>query len=151
MPGRSTLTATSSPSVVTAKCTWAIEAAATGFSSNALNTCSTGWPRSASIVARAAATGKRRQAILERCQIVGDVVAQEIGAGREALAELDEGRAHLLERRGQPLARPALGPLVHERPGQPQERQRLGQQLEGKERVVPRQRPPDTDHPPTVT
>ena len=94
---------------------------------------------------------KRRQAILERCKVMGNVVAQEIGAGRQALAKLDEGRPHLLQRRGQPLARPALGPLVHEGPREAQERPRLGQQLEGKERVVAGKGPPDPDHPPTMT
>src|SRR5216684_1265742 len=53
MPGRSTLTATSRPSVVTAKCTWAIEAAATGTSSKLANNAVTGWPSSASMVRRA--------------------------------------------------------------------------------------------------
>ena len=58
MPGRSTLTATSRPSVVTAKCTWAIEAAATGVSSKLVNSASIGWPSSASMMRRASAPGK---------------------------------------------------------------------------------------------
>ena len=58
MPGRSTLTATSRPSVVTAKCTWAIEAAATGVSSKLVNNASIGWPSSASMMRRASAPGK---------------------------------------------------------------------------------------------
>ncbi len=55
MPGRSTLTATSRPSVVTAKCTWAIEAAATGASSKLVKIASIGWPSSASMMRRASA------------------------------------------------------------------------------------------------
>ena len=57
IPGRRILTATSLPSLVTAKCTCAIEAAATGTSSNARNRLSTGQPNSASIEARASRVG----------------------------------------------------------------------------------------------
>ena len=53
--GRRILTATSSPSVVTAKWTWAIEAAATGRSSKLANSSSIGAPSSASIIQRARA------------------------------------------------------------------------------------------------
>ena len=58
MPGRSTFTATSRPSVATAKWTWAIDAAATGTSSKLLNSASIGWPSSASMVRRASAPEK---------------------------------------------------------------------------------------------
>ena len=57
IPGRSTLTATGSPSVVTAKCTCAIEAAATGSSSKLANSSTIGRPRSASTIARASSAG----------------------------------------------------------------------------------------------
>ena len=50
--------------------------------------------------------GKRRQPILQLRQIGGDLVAEQIGAGSPALAELDEARPQLAERRGQPLAGP---------------------------------------------
>src|SRR6202011_1372735 len=53
MPGRNTFTATSRPSVVRAKWTWAIEAAATAVSSNEANIVSIGRENSASISARA--------------------------------------------------------------------------------------------------
>ena len=55
--GRNTFTATSRPSVVTAKCTCAIEAAATGTSSKLANSVASGAPKSASITARAALAG----------------------------------------------------------------------------------------------
>ena len=51
--------------------------------------------------------GEGRQVVLQLRQVGGDLFAQKIGAGRQRLAELDEGRAHLLQRRRQPLARPA--------------------------------------------
>ncbi len=55
MPGRSTLIATSSPAAVTPKCTWAIEAAATGRSSKLVNSSGNGRPSSRSISWRASA------------------------------------------------------------------------------------------------
>src|SRR6266446_1355572 len=58
IPGRNTLTATSCPSVVTAKWTCAIEAAATGVSSNEAKRLATGRPNSPSIRARASAPEK---------------------------------------------------------------------------------------------
>ncbi len=58
MAGRSTFTATSRPSVVTAKWTWAIDAAATGTSSKLLNKAAIGWPSSVSMVRRASAPEK---------------------------------------------------------------------------------------------
>ena len=91
-----------------------------------------------------------RQAVLERREVGGDRLAQQIGARGEALAELDEGRPHLLECRRQSLARSALRLLVDEGPRQPEERARLRHQLEGKERVVPRKGAPDADHPPSM-
>ena len=60
-------------------------------------------PRSAR---RASLAGKRRQPVLQPRQIGGDLLAEQIGAGRQDLAELDEARAQLAERRGEPLARP---------------------------------------------
>ena len=49
--------------------------------------------------------GKRRQTVLQLRQIGGDVLADEIGAGGERLAELDEARAQRLQR-----ARQGAGP-----------------------------------------
>ena len=69
MPGRSTLTATSRPSVVTAKCTWAIEAAATGVSSKLVNSASIGWPSSASTMRLRLGAGEGRQVVLQLRQV----------------------------------------------------------------------------------
>jgi len=53
-------------------------------------------------------TGERRHAILQFCQLIGDVDRQQVAARRERLAELDENRPQFLERQAQPLAaRPA--------------------------------------------
>src|SRR5690606_41456973 len=49
---------------------------------------------------------ERRQAILKPREIVGHLLAEEVGAGRERLPELDEARAEILKRRSEPLARP---------------------------------------------
>ncbi len=48
---------------------------------------------------------KRRQAILEARQIGRDLFAEDIGPGRQQLAELDEARPHFVERGGEPLTR----------------------------------------------
>ena len=66
-------------------------------------------PNSASTMARAASPGKRRQTILQLRQVGGDLLAEEIGAGRQELAELDEAGAERVQRRGEALARPRRG------------------------------------------
>jgi hypothetical protein len=72
MPGRKTLTATSRPSVVRAKWTWAIEAAATAVSSNDANIVSSGRENSASISARASRPGNggSRSCRLARSRVI---------------------------------------------------------------------------------
>ena len=74
----------------TAKCTCAIDAAAIGASSNVGNSSASRQPNSASISARASLAGKRRQLVLQQGQIGGDFVAEQVGARRQHLAELDE-------------------------------------------------------------
>jgi hypothetical protein len=51
------------------------------------------------------ASRKRRQAVLQACQVEGDLLAEEIGSGRQQLAELDEAGSQLTKRRGEPLTR----------------------------------------------
>jgi len=51
------------------------------------------------------ASRKRRQAVLQARQIEGDLLAEEIGSGRQQLAKLDEARPQLAECRGEPLTR----------------------------------------------
>ncbi len=94
--------------------------------------------------------GERRQAILQAREILGDLVAQQIGAGRQDLSELDEARPHLGQRRGQPLARPGGGgAAAPDQPGRAQQWRGAGKAIadgRGREqRVVPRQRQADPD------
>ena len=138
MPGRSTLTATSRPSVVTAKCTWAIEAAATGVSSKLVNNA----------VDRLAelglddAPGRRRRGTPADGPAIAPgrprPVRSKIGARRQGLAELDEGRTHLLQRRRQALARPAGIAAAREQPCPGDQRRRDAQDLQREQRIVPR-------------
>ncbi len=83
--------------------------------------------------------GKRRQTVLQQRQILGDVIAQEIGAGRQQLSELDEARPHLGEGGGKPFARTSDGAAAApDQPGRAQQR-RAADPFERKQRVVPRQ------------
>ena len=146
-PGRSTLTATSAPSPVRAKCTWAIDAAATRLVvERREQRCRAARPNSASI-RRAASPRERREPVLQPRQIGGDFLAHKIGAGRQDLTELDKTRADPPERRRR-AARPGARSAVPRRrrtrksrsngPRHPRER---------KERVVPRQDHADADEP----
>jgi hypothetical protein len=85
--------------------------------------------------------GKGRQTVLQARQIGGDLLAQEIGARREELAELDEARPQLVERGGQPLAgaRRARAAAAGEDARDPQERGQGRDPFERKQRVVARQ------------
>ncbi len=150
MPGRRILTATSSPVVVTAKWTWAIEAAATGWSSKLLNSVSSVRPNSSAMMARAAAAGKGRQLVLQAGHVGGELLAEQIGARREELAELDEAGAELLQRCGEALAGPGHGRFrvaPAEQAQKRQDRQQNGRALEQEQRVVARQDEPDLQEP----
>ena len=59
-----------------------------------------------------------RQAILQIREIGGEALAEQIGAGREALAELDEARTQRLQRARQALARPSRRRLVGKTPAE---------------------------------
>ena len=74
--------------------------------------------------------------ILQAPQVGRDAFIEQIGAGRERLAELGEGWAHLLQGRRQPLAGPArvAAPGKQPRPGD--QRWRDAQRLEREQRVV---------------
>jgi hypothetical protein len=88
------------PSVVTARWTWAMEAAPTGhfvelaeqLSSGASSACST--PCGSAERARAEASPEARK------RLCAAFLADEVGAGGERLAELDRGGAELLQRGG---------------------------------------------------
>ena len=83
--------------------------------------------------------GEGRQVVLQLRQVGSDPFAQEIGAGRQGLAELDEGRAHLLQRRRQPLARPARIAAACEQTRPRDQRRRDAQDFQREQRIVPRQ------------
>jgi hypothetical protein len=57
-------------------------------------------------VPRASADGKWRQPILQHREIGGDLVAEQIGPGRQHLTELDKGRTDFLESGREPLTGP---------------------------------------------
>ena len=81
-----------------ALCTCAIEAAATGGPNSAKSVVDGRAQRRLDGGARLALR-ERRQAVLQRGEIAGELAADDVGAGGEELAELDVGRAE----RGQRL------------------------------------------------
>jgi hypothetical protein len=80
--------------------------------------------------------GKGRQAVLQFGKVSGQLLAQQIGPGREELAELDETRPQLGQRPGQLLARPALGLGARNQAGQPDHTRRDAGLLQGRQGVV---------------
>ena len=106
------MTATSRPSFRTAKWTCAIDALATGAASKLAKIASIGRPKAFSTMARATSVGKRRHAVLQPGELVGDVGRQEVAPGREHLAELDEDRAEPLEAQAQALAARRVEPAA---------------------------------------
>ena len=85
---------------------------------------------------------KGRQAILQGCQIGGDLLAEEVGPRRQKLSELDQARAHLGEGGGEPLAR-ALSGHAAAAPDKEAGEAHIGPDgrdvVEQEQRVVPRQ------------
>ncbi len=74
--------------------------------------------------------GEGRQLVLQPGQVVGEHLAEDVGAGREQLAKLDRHGAERLQGDGQAFARPAPAPL---RPGE--QAQDLGQQAAGRGQI----------------
>ena len=99
MSGRSTLTATSRPSVVTARWTWAIEAAPTGTSSNSEKRLSSGAPNERLDGLLDLGERRGRQVVLQLRQVRRGFLADQVGPGRQRLAELDRRRADRDQRR----------------------------------------------------
>ena len=93
---------------------------------------------------------KGRQVILQPREIGGDLFAQQIGARRQCLAELDEARAHLLQCRRQPLARPPRLAAHREEPCPGDQRRRDPQALERKQRIVACEAQRDAQQAPAV-
>ena len=94
IPGRRTLTTTSRPSDSSAAWIWAIEAAASGSGSSSHH-------RVADVLADDPLDlleGERRHLVHELRELLDVDVRQQVRARREQLAELEEGRAELLQR-----------------------------------------------------
>ena len=108
MPGRSTFTATSRVrpcrSCSVAKCTWAIEALATGSRSKLRRWRPTGRRKARSMVAMATAESNGGTRSCSRASSSAMSARQQVAPGRQHLAELDEDRAEPLQRLAQALA-----------------------------------------------
>ena len=139
IPGRSTLTATSSPSVVVAKCTWAIEAAATGSVVKVLEEIFKGSSEFRLDQRTRGLPIEGRQAVLQFSEIGGKALAKEIGASRKALAELDEAWPERLQTRAPDAGLDAPAPLVREPPTKTENDTGQGQTLNEEQRVMLRQ------------
>ena len=151
MPGRSTLTATSRPSVVTARWTCAIEAAPTGTSSNAAEQRLD--RRFERLLDRALDRGEGLggQRILELEEVGRGGLADEVGTGRQRLAELDRGGADRLQRGGIIGDRRAgAAPKRATRTGGARWRGVSGSRSIPPQRAVPRQRPPPFEEAPEM-
>ena len=95
--GRCTLTATSRPFGSTARCTWPIDAAASGRSSNSRKSRAIGWCEILEDHPLDVGERKRADVVLEAAELGDDVRRDDVGARREQLPELDEGRPELVE------------------------------------------------------
>ena len=122
--GRCTLTTTSSPVRSRAACTWAIEAAAMGVSSNDSNSSSSEPPRSISTTARTSANGSGRHLVAQQLELVDQLVGEEALAAGDDLAELHVARTEPFEREPQATgdARHATTAGATRRRSQPAER-----------------------------
>ncbi len=93
---------------------------------------------------------ERRQPILQLRQIGGELLAEQIGARREQLAELDEARTECVQRRGEAQPRASRHARRVARAQQAQhgeQRQQHDDAVEQKERIVARQDKADLDQP----
>ena len=61
---------------------------------------------------------ERRQSVLQLGQVFRQLIAEDVRACRQGLAELYEAGAGLIEGPGQALARAPLGALLRHQPGQ---------------------------------
>jgi hypothetical protein len=100
--------AAGSSSAVIARCTCAIDAAATD-SPKIENISSSGRPNSVSIAAFATSSGNGGRLILQAFERACDVLADQVGTRGEHLAELDIGGAEALQRAREPDARRHVG------------------------------------------
>ncbi len=94
------------------------------------------------MAARAAALGKGGSRSWSRREVARHFLADQIGAGRQGLAEFDEGRPHRLQRQRQALPRAQaaqFGAAAAPEMEPPRQQARAPDPLQGKRRVVPRQ------------
>ena len=115
--GRCTLTTTDSPVRSTAACTCAIDAAASGCSSNSAKTSASGRPRSSSTIGAHHGVGLGRHAVTEPLELADQLLGEQPVAAGDDLAELDVGGSEPLEAAAQPGREPGAGavgaPLPH--------------------------------------
>ena len=110
--GRTTLTTTSRPSASRAAWTWAMDADASGSRDELAEDLLDRAPERVAHDRGRRLAGERRHPILEAGELVGDVFGQQVAAGREDLAELDEDRAEILQRAAQPHRARRLRPAT---------------------------------------
>ena len=107
--GRCTLTTTRRPFGSVARCTCPIDAAASGCSSNSVNSRSIGLAELLADRALDVRERERAHVVLQAAQLGDDVGRDDVRPRREQLPELDERRAELVEHLAQvPAARGAL-------------------------------------------
>ena len=120
-PGRSTLTATGArPSgvAIVARCTCAIEAAATG-GPNDSNSSSSGAPSAAAIDALGLGLRERRHPVLQRLEVARELDADHVRPRRQELAELHIGRPEQVSAVAKPRAAGAGCRAALKQPRQP--------------------------------
>ena len=130
------MTATRRPFGSTARCTWPIDAAAIGVSSNSRNSFSSGQLELLADHALHIVERERLDVVLERAELRDDVRRDDVRAHREQLPELDERRPELVEHLAEVLAaRGRRGRVRIELHRGPRPRQQVGQ-LVGLEEVA---------------
>jgi hypothetical protein len=92
--------------------------------------------------------GERRQPVLQIRQVGRQLLADQVGARRQELAQLDEARSQFGQCPGQLLPGPSLGPVARHQARQPDHARRDAGLLERRQGVVPRQRSRDCQQAP---
>ncbi len=143
MFGRSTLTAAGVPSGSSAKCTCATEALATGSTLERFEHLADGLAVDAGEGRDHLLGRKRRHAILQLGEFLGDVGGQKVAPGRKHLAELDEDGSEILQREPQAhrARRRRIAPEGERARGRPQPAEPLVAEQELVEPVLERDQP----------
>ena len=92
---------------------------------------------------------ERRELVLQAGEIGSDLLAEEIGSGRQQLAELYKARPQLFERGGEPLTRSRPDPAAAacKQMAEPHKRHCGRDGRQRRQRVVPREGQADPDQP----